>query len=46
MGMKLIVGWEPNRTGFALSQLVAMLTLGTALPHAMRLMGRRYLGSG
>ncbi|BGE66961.1 TPA: MFS transporter [Pseudomonas aeruginosa] len=39
MGMKLIVGWEPNRTGFALSQLVAMLTLGTALPHAMRLMG-------
>ena len=39
MGMKLIVGWEPMRTGFALSQLVAMLTLGTALPHAMRLMG-------
>lgn len=39
MGMKLIVGWAPNRTGLALSQLVAMLTLGTALPHAMRLMG-------
>ncbi|HHH9650072.1 TPA: MFS transporter [Pseudomonas aeruginosa] len=39
MGMKLIVGWAPNRTGLALSQLVAMLTLGTALPHAMKLMG-------
>lgn len=39
MGMKLIVGWEPKRTGLALAQLVAMLTLGTALPHAMRLMG-------
>ncbi|MGU2444167.1 MFS transporter [Burkholderia cenocepacia] len=39
MGMKLIVGWAPNRTGQALAQLVAMLTLGTALPHAMRLLG-------
>ncbi|WP_043203477.1 MFS transporter [Paraburkholderia acidipaludis] len=39
MGMKLIVGWAPERTGQALAQLVAMLTLGTALPHAMRLMG-------
>jgi MFS family permease len=39
MGMKLIVGWAPDRTGQALAQLVAMLTLGTALPHAMRAMG-------
>jgi len=39
MGMKLIVGWAPDRTGQALAQLVAMLTLGTALPHAMRVMG-------
>ncbi|MBN3785373.1 MFS transporter [Burkholderia sp. Ac-20353] len=39
MGMKLIVGWAPERTGPALAQLVAMLTLGTALPHAMRVMG-------
>lgn len=39
MGMKLIVGWAPERTGQALAQLVAMLTLGTALPHAMRVMG-------
>lgn len=36
MGMKLIVGWAPDRTGSALAQLVAMLTLGTALPHALR----------
>jgi MFS family permease len=39
MGMKMIVGWAPERTGQALAQLVAMLTLGTALPHAMRAMG-------
>lgn len=39
MGMKLIVGWVPERTGLALAQLVAMLTLGTALPHALRLVG-------
>ncbi len=39
MGMKLIVGWAPERTGLALSQLVAMLTLGTALPHALRAVG-------
>lgn len=36
MGMKLIVSWAPERTGQALAQLVAMLTLGTALPHALR----------
>jgi MFS family permease len=39
MGMKLIVGWAPHKTGQALAQLVAMLTLGTALPHALRGMG-------
>ncbi|AXF26018.1 MFS transporter [Burkholderia pyrrocinia] len=39
MGMKLIVGWVPDRAGQALAQLVAMLTLGTALPHAMRVVG-------
>jgi len=36
VGMKLIVSWAPERTGPALAQLVAMLTLGTALPHALR----------
>lgn len=39
LGMKLIVTWAPERTGSALAYLVAMLTLGTALPHALRLIG-------
>ncbi|WP_232464610.1 MFS transporter [Bordetella genomosp. 8] len=39
VGMKLIVHWAPERTGTALAQLVAMLTLGTALPHALRAAG-------
>lgn len=39
VGMKLIVSWAPERTGQALAQLVAMLTLGTALPHLLRQMG-------
>ncbi|WP_395065605.1 MFS transporter [Paraburkholderia silvatlantica] len=39
MGMKLIVSWVPDRTGPALAQLVAMLTLGTGLPHALRVAG-------
>ncbi|WP_299358846.1 MFS transporter [uncultured Paracoccus sp.] len=39
IGMKLIVSWEPARTGQALALLVAMLTLGTALPHLLRWSG-------
>ena len=39
LGMKLIVSWAPERAGAALSLLVGMLTLGTALPHGMRLAG-------
>lgn len=39
IGMKLIVSWEPARTGQALALLVAMLTLGTALPHLLRATG-------
>lgn len=39
MGMKLIVRWEPSRAGWALAQLVAMLTLGTALPHLLKILG-------
>ncbi len=39
IGMKLIVGWVPERTGAALAYLVGMLTLGTALPHALRQIG-------
>jgi MFS family permease len=39
LGMKLIVSWVPERAGAALAQLVGMLTLGTALPHGIRLAG-------
>jgi len=36
IGMKLMVRWAPQKAGWGLSVLVAMLTLGTALPHGMR----------
>lgn len=39
LGMKLVVSWVPERAGAALAQLVGMLTLGTALPHGVRLVG-------
>ena len=39
LGMKLVVSWAPERAGHALAQLVGMLTLGTALPHGIRLAG-------
>jgi predicted MFS family arabinose efflux permease len=39
LGMKLVVSWVPERAGNALAQLVGMLTLGTALPHGIRLAG-------
>lgn len=39
MGMKLVVSWVPEKTGPALAQLVAMLTLGSGLPHALKVAG-------
>ncbi len=36
IGMKMIVSWAPDRAGQSLALLVAMLTLGTALPHLLR----------
>lgn len=39
LGMKLVVSWVPERAGTALAWLVGMLTLGTALPHGIRLAG-------
>jgi len=39
LGMKMIVGWAPERAGVALGWLVGMLTLGTALPHLVRGLG-------
>jgi MFS family permease len=42
IGMKLVVSWEPKRTGAALAYLVGMLTLGTALPQAIRFIGAQW----
>lgn len=39
LGMKLVVSWVPEHAGTVLAQLVGMLTLGTALPHGIRLAG-------
>jgi MFS family permease len=39
VGMKLVVSWAPDAAGEALGWLVGMLTLGTALPHAVRAAG-------
>lgn len=39
LGMKLIVSWDPERAGQSLGLLVGMLTLGTALPHGIRMIG-------
>lgn len=41
LGMKLIVSWVPKRAGSALTWLVGMLTLGTALPHGIPINGKR-----
>jgi MFS family permease len=42
IGMKLIVSWEPKRTGAALAYLVGMLTLGTALPQGVKFIGTQW----
>ena len=42
IGMKLVVSWAPERTGAALAYLVGMLTLGTALPQAVRFLGAQW----
>jgi len=39
LGMKLVVSWAPQRSGEALGWLLGMLTIGTALPHAVRAVG-------
>ena len=36
LGMKLVISWTPQYRGWALSWLLGMLTLGTALPHLLR----------
>ena len=39
LGMKLVVSWNPHSAGKSLGLLVGMLTLGTALPHGIRMVG-------
>ena len=39
IGMKLIITWDPQKASQRIAQLVGMLTLGTALPHATRYFG-------
>jgi len=46
VGMKLVVSWTPERAGEALGWLVGMLTLGTALPHAVRAAGGGWSWNG
>jgi MFS family permease len=36
IGMKLIMTWDPQKASTRIAQLVGMLTLGTAIPHATR----------
>ena len=46
LGMKLIVSWAPERAGSALAWLVGMLTLGTALPQGIRVLGTHWPWQG
>ena len=39
LGMKMVIAWTKGHAGPTLGLLVAMLTLGTALPHAVRALG-------
>jgi MFS family permease len=39
LGMKMVIGWSRGNAGATLGLLVAMLTLGTSLPHAIRAVG-------
>lgn len=42
LGMKLVVSWNPENAGRSLGLLVGMLTLGTALPHGIRMVGTTF----
>jgi len=39
LGMKMVVQWVGGKPALALAWLVGMLTLGTAMPHALRAVG-------
>lgn len=42
LGMKMVVSWAPEKASSTLAWLVGMLTLGTALPHGVRLAGAHW----
>lgn len=42
LGMKMIIKWAPDKAGWGLSILVAMLTLGTAFPHGLKALAASY----
>ncbi|WP_317921661.1 MFS transporter [Cupriavidus sp. TA19] len=39
LGMKMVISWSKANAGHTLGLLVAMLTMGTALPHGVRALG-------
>ncbi|WP_374622566.1 nitrate/nitrite transporter [Pandoraea sp.] len=39
LGMKMVISWSKGNAGKTLGLLVAMLTMGTALPHGVRAVG-------
>ncbi len=39
LGMKMVIAWTKGQAGSTLGLLVAMLTVGTALPHGVRAVG-------
>ena len=43
IGMKLVIQWAPDKTGQVLAKLVAMLTLGTALPYGLNGLSANFL---
>lgn len=42
LGMKMVVSWAPEQASATLAWLVGMLTLGTALPHGIRMAGAHW----
>ncbi len=42
LGMKMVVSWAPEKASSTLAWLVGMLTLGTALPHGIRMAGAQW----
>lgn len=46
LGMKMVISWTKGNAGSALGLLVGMLTLGTALPHAVRAVGAQLSWEG